>query len=589
MPPIHTLENLYNELRHCNYEIAAADATTILTFLTRQLKQSKPESFIQALNVREQQAIKSGQISLCHIMLTLHAFSISETKDILAILSDETLQQPGVPVHLRFHKTDINTPLGMAMMGCATKAKRVWEEQEHKAIQIKWREHIVDYLLNERHLSPDIDILCGGQPLPIYCLLEAKQNPLLFYPLAFDIIEKIADVNRQHQLFGGTALNFAAAIGDEELMRLLLRKGADFTLSGSNGWSAGSKKAPLLIATERGNIGCVRMLLEAGASPNAIPYNPLKNIKSFREEVVLTPYQTAVELKNQVLVKLFVAHAKRHRIQLQYKLDPDEQARRNAAGITQGRGCLTLGAQAEAEAIRNNDTMLRSIYNDFHVQCYVEDVQDRPQVEQALRWLFEEKTLADCVGFTYWNPIRTQFLAESRTNDKLTIFVHGEGRETAGCFNADTQNDVYLEGGGSTYHYKHVIAHELGHYFAVKKSGHLPVPPNFEAPYLADKAAYDQGTKPHLLLQKLFNDVDLTEHYNDDTAKLAEYFTRACVQFPIQLYLSDPKISPEDFETTLQRSMPHMLDYFQTRCMGRGPSVADNVNNYTAEAPVKRQ
>ena len=164
-------------------------------------------------------------------------------------------------------------------------------------------------------------------------------------------------------------------------------------------------------------------------------------------------------------------------------------------------------------------------------------------------------------------------LAECSYNDKLSMFVYAAGRDAAGCFNAETQNDFYIEGGQTERAFTHVIAHELGHYFAARQTGRIPVPNGFKAAYLQDKARYDKGEAPHFLLKSLLEDVVTGESYDSDTAKLAEYFTRACVQFPIRLYLQDPNISAQNFAAILNKSMPYMFDYFQSKFIQKSSMV----------------
>lgn len=576
MNEINDLNELYEHLKTAVYQIDKKCAVVIADFLTQKFSQATSPAFIHELNGCEQKAINAGEVSLCHIMLALQAFSIAQTRSILEKLTEKTLQQSGRSVSHFFRLDDVSTPLGMALLGLDISNDASHEALKCSENQQGWRDDIVYYLLEDRNVNPDIDRIAGGAPLSLYCLLQAKSGwakQELFYPLAVKLIDKSQDVNVQHRSFGCTALHLAAAAGDEVMLLQLLNKGADYNLRGSGGLFSSTKKTPLLIATENRRFDCVKRLLQAGASPNEMPFKPAIKMTFVQDETVLTPFQTAVEMGNQQLIKMFVKHSQQMEVKLRTTLDPSEQEKRDKA-VGQARGLQTLSARAAAEIIRFPENRLTFVYEQFHLQCYVENERDRAPIEQALRWLLEENV--NCVAFTYWNPIRETFLSECKTNEKLQVFVRSQTDDSTCCYNADTQNDFYFAGGLSVNEYKHIIAHELGHYFAARNTMGVPVPHGFELAYNNDKALYDRGEKPHDLLQKLCQEVDvLTEHYSSEVARLAEYFTRACVQFPIQLYLQDSSISQETFDQILSRSMPHMFVYFQAQFMNRGLSTVE--------------
>ena len=60
---------------------------------------------------------------------------------------------------------------------------------------------------------------------------------------------------------------FASYNGDEEMVQLLLRAGADVNASDEKGWTA------LMVAVFRGKMEVVRLLLQAGANANAVRDN----------------------------------------------------------------------------------------------------------------------------------------------------------------------------------------------------------------------------------------------------------------------------------------------------------------------------
>jgi hypothetical protein len=73
-----------------------------------------------------------------------------------------------------------------------------------------------------------------------------------------------ADVSAMPAWPAGAALHWAAVNADEPMMRFLIEKGADVELRTAHG------KTPLLIAAEALSVTGCRVLLEAGADPDAV-------------------------------------------------------------------------------------------------------------------------------------------------------------------------------------------------------------------------------------------------------------------------------------------------------------------------------
>lgn len=74
-------------------------------------------------------------------------------------------------------------------------------------------------------------------------------------PAVVALLEKDAEVNKP----GWTALHYAAAIGDCEIIRLLLDKSAYIDAESPN------KTTPIMMAARTGQVAAVKLLMEAGA------------------------------------------------------------------------------------------------------------------------------------------------------------------------------------------------------------------------------------------------------------------------------------------------------------------------------------
>lgn len=79
-----------------------------------------------------------------------------------------------------------------------------------------------------------------------------------------ELLEKGYSVNAQEPTSGMTVLNIAAARGHEEIVRLLLDRGADVSIRGVGGDTA------LFHAARKGEASIVALLLDKGANPNAV-------------------------------------------------------------------------------------------------------------------------------------------------------------------------------------------------------------------------------------------------------------------------------------------------------------------------------
>jgi ankyrin repeat protein len=83
-------------------------------------------------------------------------------------------------------------------------------------------------------------------------------------PMVAFLMDKGADANMKYKPLGSTkvALNDAVYVGDAELVRILIEKGADVNFRDEKGWGS------LMFAVGYGHIDIVNCLLEAGADVN---------------------------------------------------------------------------------------------------------------------------------------------------------------------------------------------------------------------------------------------------------------------------------------------------------------------------------
>ena len=73
----------------------------------------------------------------------------------------------------------------------------------------------------------------------------------------------MVDINFLGGKYHETLLSMASSVGHEEVVRLLLGKGADVNMADADGWT------PIHWAAHRGHIEVVRILLDRGADPNS--------------------------------------------------------------------------------------------------------------------------------------------------------------------------------------------------------------------------------------------------------------------------------------------------------------------------------
>lgn len=579
---IESIKELYTALNDTSYglKISEDEKKAIELYLNTQLNKSDNAAFIAELNAQEQAAIKGGKASLCNALLEQYYFTTEFTKSILKHLTEETLNQEGPFVALAHSGHDVATPLAMAIVGLINRLDNNGGDYYfgNPKYAIAFRDEVIHYLIDERKVNVDNGFVSIGHPLSVYCLQRSRFCYELYYPLAEKIIDKTQNVNLQSKGLGITCVHLLATFKNTELLEKVLLKKPDLSIKGATGIFKGVKKTPLLIATEHGRVDSVRLLLAAKASPNDMP----ERVKiASPSDKILSPYQTAVETQNDEIITAYQTYSKQNNVRLRSDLDSEEWERRESAGILQSRGEATLETQLQMMPFKDQDHILNTIKEAFGLNCYVKDTSDRSTIERALNILLEENTAKSNPAFTYFSPIRERLLAECRKNSNFSLFVQSANRsQVIGCYNRDTQSDFYLQGGLSYEVTVSAIAHEMGHFFgfAQPNSNFDMAPEGFLEAFKKDRANWGKNP-PHSLLNKLINAVEShSSHYENTFAKNAEYFTRACVQFPMDLGMSLPHITDEEFNKILETSMPHTWAYFKLQFMQDKITPDTNLN-----------
>ena len=111
----------------------------------------------------------------------------------------------------------------------------------------------------------------------LYAVIDKGPNsPVLEY------LRSGGDPNLRNREFGWTLLHAAAFKGRRSLVESLITAGADVEAL------AGQSFTPLASAAHKGHVGCVRVLLAAGASPNCRPLGQ-SLVESLRYAPVKSP------------------------------------------------------------------------------------------------------------------------------------------------------------------------------------------------------------------------------------------------------------------------------------------------------------
>lgn len=134
---------------------------------------------------------------------------------------------------------------------------------------------VADYILSRRPPGDIYEAVVAGHAKAVTEMLD--RNPALL---------------NQHATDGFTPLGLAAYFGRTEVAGLLLARKADPNTAASNGFGV----APLHSAVAANQYEIAKLLLDAGANPNAV------------QQKDITPLHSAVHLGNAQLVSLLLAH-----------------------------------------------------------------------------------------------------------------------------------------------------------------------------------------------------------------------------------------------------------------------------------------
>ena len=126
---------------------------------------------------------------------------------------------------------------------------------------------------NEAGLSPVLHALYNGQADLVELLLDANPPLDVFDAAAVgrtrgleELLDGEPDLARAWSSDGFTALHYAAFFGQEEAAQILLERGAEVELVARN---ESIRVTPLHSAAAGSHAAIVKLLLEAGADPNA--------------------------------------------------------------------------------------------------------------------------------------------------------------------------------------------------------------------------------------------------------------------------------------------------------------------------------
>jgi uncharacterized protein len=134
---------------------------------------------------------------------------------------------------------------------------------------------VSDYILSRRPPRDIYEAVVAGDANMVTAMLD--QNPSLL---------------NQHAADGFTPLGLAAYFGRVDVANVLLVRKADPNVAASNGFGV----APLHSAVAANQYDIVKLLLDAGANPNAV------------QQKDITPLHSAVHLGNAQIVSLLLAH-----------------------------------------------------------------------------------------------------------------------------------------------------------------------------------------------------------------------------------------------------------------------------------------
>lgn len=415
--------------------------------------------------------------------------------------------------------------------------------------------------LLKRGASIDYGYIEGGSPL--FVAFAKNTYGSFFCPL---LIKHLKVPNRTGV---GNVAPIHAVVSNRlsvSVLEHLLLLGADKEARCTDGLFSGTERTVLEIASTIGHHEAVKVLLNHKANPNSYSLQN-ENLSCFDEERILTPFQAAV-LKNDAptLAEFFSYKANTGGVLLP-NLDPREQEiRSNRHNRFMPRGEATLEMRAAAIQIHTPDNRLDHVYNKLGLLAFAEDRSTRDDLGQALLWLFEEAKY--CPAGPIWLPIIHVFEKEISTNRTFTITAQTH-KAVGGCYNDDTQSDIYVYPNQSSSTYMHILAHEIAHMYCMKhQRSPLAFLEKFKQAMERDELLDFHSTEYNKLPQVLKDLLNNMRHEYDEAQYAAELFPRVCVQFPILYVILNPFCRQEDLFELMQNIMPKTFKLYREIVMG---------------------
>jgi ankyrin repeat protein len=201
-------------------------------------------------------------------------------------------------------------PLLMSFLSaCASlRNERGFETLRREAYQAMRQENLKEFQECFKRGLP-LDYGKGGGETPLHWTVHLRRPTFTEW-----LVEKKADVNAQSDI-GYSPLHWAAYFGQVDIVKILLRHGADPNLKGGlqpMGSSAPANRTPLHVAAREGRSDIAKLLVDHGADAG------VKNYEG------LTPLHVALSGKHQEIAQYLLRHAG--------KIDVETRA--NPAGAT---------------------------------------------------------------------------------------------------------------------------------------------------------------------------------------------------------------------------------------------------------------
>lgn len=343
----------------------------------------------------------------------------------------------------------------------------------------------------------------------------------------------------------------------------LLAMGANKEARMMEGIFSTVKRTALEIATLVQNTEAVRVLLHHCANPNSFSERngPPLHLRSEEAEPILTPFQAAVSKQNPQIIDLYLSHQKLTGIKLHADFHPEEQENRSKLSIRQP-GERTLDYRTAAAQIQIAENRLDEVYNKTKLVAYAENETTRSELNQALLWIFEQAE--NCSAGPILMPIIQAFRKEISNNPSFAITATRH-KGVGGCYNLDTQSDIYVYPDQAFATYRHVILHEVGHLYSAKYQDFHAFLHKFEEAMKKDGLLNAHlESDDHFPWELKYLLENMRQHYPEAHFEF-ELFPRVCVQFPLLYSLNQPNCTKEDLFQLMEKIMPETFKLY--RCL----------------------